>query len=341
MTNRQWQRLLDIIQGKSELPLTAGFIIDSPWLPQWAGITILDYFTSEQKWLEANLRAVRQFPDVMFLPGFWSEFGMCTEPSAFGAKSVWSENAFPHPAKMTSDIDRLNNLARPNPQTDGLCPFVLKRLQHSRSEIQKAGHGIKFAVSRGPLNIASFVMGTTEFLLALKTDPEKARKLIGTITDFICDWLETQQKAFPSIDGVFILDDIVGFLGEQDFKSAVLPRLKKIFNYLDVKVKFFHNDSSGLVCAPSLPETGVNLFNFSFKHTIEQMKELTGNSVTLLGNIPPVDVLAEGTPKKVKQAVKSQLNTIQDKRRIIMSCGGGMPPGVSTQNIKSFISALQ
>jgi len=22
----------------------------------------------------------------MFLPGFWSEYGMCTEPSAFGAR---------------------------------------------------------------------------------------------------------------------------------------------------------------------------------------------------------------------------------------------------------------
>ena len=31
----------------------------------------------------------------MFLPGFWSEYGMCTEPSAFGAKCVWYENAFP------------------------------------------------------------------------------------------------------------------------------------------------------------------------------------------------------------------------------------------------------
>ena len=33
----------------------------------------------------------------MFLPGFWAEYGMCTEPSAFGAKLVWTEDDFPHP----------------------------------------------------------------------------------------------------------------------------------------------------------------------------------------------------------------------------------------------------
>ena len=86
MTEEQWSILLDVINGKTVEPLPIGFIIDSPWLPGWAGISIMDYYSSEQKWLDANLKAINKFPDVMFLPGFWSEFGMCTEPSAFGAK---------------------------------------------------------------------------------------------------------------------------------------------------------------------------------------------------------------------------------------------------------------
>ena len=40
-------------------------------------------------------RPSSDFRDVWFLPGFWAEFGMCTEPSAFGGKCVWHENAFP------------------------------------------------------------------------------------------------------------------------------------------------------------------------------------------------------------------------------------------------------
>ncbi len=340
MTSKQWQILLDVIQGKIFDPIPVGFIVDSPWLPNWAGMSILDYFCNERLWLEANLKAVQDFPDVIFLPGFWSEFGMCTEPSAFGAKCIWPENEFPHVAKSITDIQEIDHINKPNPQTDGLCPFVIKRLQHAHEAIKNAGHEIKFAVSRGPLNIASFLMGATEFLLAIKTDPVKTHKLLQTITDFIVNWLKHQMKTFPAIEGILILDDIVGFLGEKDFQEAALPALKQIYHSFDVKVKFFHNDAPGLVCAPYLPEMGVNLFNFSFNHSIEKMKELTNNSVTLLGNIPPRDVLAEGAPDQVRYAVKTLLDSVPDKSRLILSCGGGMPPGVTTENIKSVLTIL-
>jgi uroporphyrinogen-III decarboxylase len=340
MTNEHWNKLLAVINGELLEPMPVGFIIDSPWLPSWADITTLDYFSNEQMWFDANLKVIKQFPDIMFLPGFWSEFGMCTEPSAFGAKCSWQENELPYADKIFSDIQQVSSLSKPNPKTDGLLPFVLKRLKHYQGQIEQEGHDIKFAVARGPLNIASFLLGSTEFLMAIRTNPDETRKLLEVITDFLIDWLELQAKTFPSIDGIFILDDIVGFLGEPDFKEAALPYLKRIFQSLDVSVKFFHNDAAGLVCAPYLPEISVNLFNFSFQHTLAQMKELTKNTVTLLGNIPTRDVLAAGTPEDVRTCVNEAIESVSDRSRIILSCGGGMPQDVPTENIEAFISAI-
>ncbi len=337
MTSEQWSTLLAVINGEVVEPVPAGFIIDSPWLPGWAGMSILDYYSSEQMWFEANLKAVNQFPDVLFLPGFWSEFGMCTEPSAFGAKCSWEENEFPYADKIITDIQAVNSISRPDPKKDGLLPFVLNRLKHFKEPIEQDGHSIKFAVSRGPLNIASFLFGTTEFLMAIRTDPVPAHALLGTVTDFILEWLELQARTFPSIDGVLILDDIVGFIGEDDFKEMALPYLTRIFQLLDVTVRFFHNDAAGKVCAPYLSQMGVNLFNFSFQHSLAEMKELTDGEVTLLGNIPTRDVLATGSPDDVRNSVQSALDSVEDKRRIILSCGGGMPPDVPTENIEAFL----
>ena len=249
MTNEQWEKLLAVLDGEVFDPLPVGFIIDSPWLPGWAGMSTLDYYSSDEKWLEANLRAVRDFPDVLFLPGFWSEFGMCTEPSAFGAKCRWAENDLPFAAKVLRTIQDIGGLEKPDPKTDGLLPFVIRRLQLHQERIERAGHSVRFAVSRGPLNIASFLMGTTEFLMAIRTNPEEIQQLLTLVTDFIVGWLQHQKACFPSIEGTFILDDIVGFLGEQDFRDAALPYLKRIFGCLDVPVRFFHNDAPGLVCA--------------------------------------------------------------------------------------------
>ncbi|MHC4623220.1 MAG: uroporphyrinogen decarboxylase family protein [Planctomycetota bacterium] len=340
MTGEQWEKLVVVINGRLLDSLPVGFIIDSPWLPGWAGVSTLDYFSSDQIWFEANLKAVRRFPECIFLPGFWAEFGMCTEPSAFGCKCSWPQNDLPFAEKILVDIKDVHSLSKPNPRTDGLLPFALNRLKLSQPRIEKAGHLIKFAVSRGPLNIASFLLGTTEFLTAIRTNPAETHKLLEKVSGFIIDWLQLQAETFPTVDGIFILDDIVGFLGDDDFTKAALPYLQRIFQSFDVKVKFFHNDAPGLICAPYLPQISVNLFNFSHEHTLAEMKKLTGGAVTLLGNIPPRDILAVGSPKDVQNSVMAALNSVPDKTCIILSCGGGMPPDVPTQNVQAFLSSM-
>jgi uroporphyrinogen decarboxylase len=341
MNDKQWNTLLDVIAGKPVHPLPVGFIVDSPWLPGWAGISTLDYFTSDTLWLETNLKAIKTFPEAMFLPGFWSEFGMCTEPSAFGAGCTWHENELPYAEKTIHQLQDIDSLTVPNPREHGLAPFVLNRLKLNRRAIEKEGHKIRFAVARGPLNIATFLMGTTEFLMAMKTDPEKIHTLLKIITDFSCQWLKLQKETFDTIDGIFLLDDIVGFCGEPDFKEFAQPYLKTLFGVFDASVRFFHNDADDRVCSPHLAETGINLFNFSFEHSLTEMLEWTGGKVALVGNIPPRDVLSQGTPQQITRYVQEQMLALKDKSRILFSCGGGVPQGVSTENMKAFIKAVQ
>jgi len=318
-----------------------GFVIDSPWLPNWAGLSLLDYFASEEAWLEANLKAVRAFPEVLFLPGFWSEFGMCSEPSAFGSRPVWHENDFPFAEATLAGAAAVASMPRPDPRQHGLAPLLLKRLLRARPRIEEAGHQIRFAVARGPLNVAAFLMGNTEFLVTLKTEPEIAHDLLGRVSDYLEDWLKLQASAIDTIQGIFILDDLVGFLGPADFSQFAQPYLHRVFQALDVPVRFFHNDAKGLVCAPHLAGIGVNLFNFSHNHGLSVVKELTGNRVALLGNIPPRDVLARGTPADVERAVQAALRDAGDRTRLVLSCGGGMPPGVSTENLRAFLEAAR
>jgi len=83
MTNDQWNLLLDTVHGKTPTKPVTGFIVDSPWIPGWAGVSTLQFYSSEEIWFQTNKKVIETFPDIIFLPGFWSEFGMCTEPSAF------------------------------------------------------------------------------------------------------------------------------------------------------------------------------------------------------------------------------------------------------------------
>jgi uroporphyrinogen decarboxylase len=49
--------------------------------------------------------------------------------------------------------------------------------------------------------------------------------------------------------------------------------------------------------------------------------------------------LAAGTPEQVRQAASTLLNELNDTSRFILSCAGGMPPGVTTENIKALLQA--
>jgi len=340
MTDQQWQTLVSAVTGGTRGPLSTAFIIDSPWLPNWAGVSILDYYADEGVFFDANMRAIRTFPEAIMLPGFWSEYGMCTEPSAFGSVSMWGENEFPFAKKIIRNVADLDTLERPNPRTDGLLPFVIKRLARLQPRIEAEGHRIRIAVARGPLNIASFLMGTTEFLLTLRTEPEATHRLLSKVTDFLVDWIAWQRECFPSIDGLLVLDDIVGFISRRDFEAFGLPYMTRVFD-TDVTVKFFHNDAPCKACAPFLPGIGINLLNFGVQHTLAEMRTWTDNRITLLGNLPPRDVLAQGTRDDVVRGVKEMLAGLgDDTSRVIVSCGGGMPPGVPTDNIRAFIDTV-
>ena len=186
-----------------------------------------------------------------------------------------------------------------------------------------------------------FGLGTTELMMGIAMQPEPVHKLLNIISDFTIDWLELQIRYFPTIDGILLLDDLVGFLGDPDFKTFGFPYLKKIYSNFNVSVKIFHNDAQGLVCAPYLHDIGINVFNFSHEHTLKEMQELTGGNVTLLGNIPPRDVMAAGSPDDVEESVRRMWSSVDDRSRIIWSLGGGMPMGVSTENIERFIQVVK
>lgn len=341
MTNKQWEDFLAVIDGKSVSGKDIGFIIDSPWLPGWSGVTTLDYYTSDEIWLKTNFKAIETFPDVTFLPGFWSEYGMCTEPSAFGARSIWYNENLPYAEKVIHSSDDIASLPQPNVKSDGLLPFMINRLNQLEPRIVESGHSIKFAITRGPLNIATFLMGTTEFMMLLVMEPDKAHELLKKITQFICDWVQYQKECFPSIEGILLLDDIVGFVGEEDCREFVVPYLRRAFDAIPTRVRFFHNDAFGLVCAPFLKEIGINLFNFAFDHPINQIRELAGSDVALIGNLAPRDILAAGSTAEVYSATQAMMQEVSDRRRIIWSCGGGVPQNVSTENINAFVSAVK
>ncbi len=333
-----WNSLVHAARGEPAARTPVALIVDTPWIPPFLGISTVDYIGVPDVWLEANLAVARRFPDVIFLPGFWVEPGMAAEPSGFGCRIQFSSDQPPAIHALFSDITQTEGLAAPNPRSDGLMPLVLAQYRHALSRVRAEGMDMRIVAARGPLALASHLMGLTEFLVALKTEPAMTHKLLKVTTQLVRDWLSAQAEVLPSTDGVMVLDDVVGFLSREDYLEFAHPCLKDVFSF-PVTIKIFHNDTDSSVCYEFLQDLGVNVFNFTHLKTIRETRERVGDSVCLMGNVSPRDVLAQGRHEAVAEAAGRCLAENAGHPAFLLSAGGGVSPGTSAENIDALVHA--
>ena len=345
MTDKEWSGLLAFLKGETGRHIPAGLIVDSPWIPGYCGVDTVDYYGDPDIWLSCQDKVRSDFPELMLLPGDWVEFGMASEPSAFGCPVHFYHNqtvGIGHLITTADELDALDDLPVPDPNHDGLMPLVLSKIRLLRGPLLERGRRMRIIAARGPLNIAGFLMTIPEFCVAVKTDPDRVHRLLDKTTELVIRWLEAQAEAAGEIGGILLLDDICGFFSEEEYLEFAHPRLKRIFDHFSVPVKMFHNDNFGnrYTTFPHIADLGVNLFNFSFQAELGEAAGMLGPKVAILGNLPPLELLTRGTPDEIAEAVNAQLGIRPANCRLMLSAGGGASPGMPKENLRAMLDAL-
>ena len=346
MKDRQWEIVKAAARCETLDKVPAGMIVDSPWIPGYCGVNTIDFYTDLNTWMNCYGRVKTDFPEMILFPDYWVEFGMASEPAAFGCKAGFSGFQpvnIRHLINDMDDMDTLLGLEIPDPETDGFMPIVLNYYRRAAKQLEGSGEKIRMVASRGPLNIVSFLMTVPEFCVAVKADPKNLEQIIAKAAQLCILWLQAQIGAAGKyVEGILVLDDICGFLSEEDYLALAHPYLKKIFDSFDVPVKMFHNDNfgNGYTTFPYIRDLGVNLFNFSFMADLRKARKTLGDDVCILGNIAPRDILANGTPRQVAEEVRKQLDAYGSRAGLILSAGGGASPGMPKENCRAFLDAL-
>ena len=346
MKDRQWEVVKAEAECKALDRVPAGMIVDSPWMPGYCGVNTMDFYTDLDTWMRCYEKVKKDFPEMILFPDYWIEFGMASESAAFGCRTnffSYQPVGIRHLIDDMDDIDVLLGLEVPDPETDGLMPLALNYYRHAAQRLKGTDEKIRMVASRGPLNIVSFLMTVPEFCVAVKADPDSLEQVIAKAAQLCIRWLQAQIRAAgDDVEGILVLDDICGFLSEEDYLALAHPYLKKIFDTFDLPVKMFHNDNFGnnYITFPYIRDLGVNIFNFSFSADICEARKALGDNVCILGNIAPRDILTNASPGEVAEKVKSQLDAYGSKAGLILSAGGGASPGMPKENCRAFLDAL-
>jgi uroporphyrinogen decarboxylase len=211
-----------------------------------------------------------------------------------------------------------------------------------KQRIFDAGYTMPVVAGRGPLCTASFFRGVTQLMMDMMDDPDRTLKLLDICTTLTIDWLKAQAAAIgPSVEGILVLDDIVGMIGGEMYEEFAHPFLKRICDAFPQDwVKVYHNDASVEACLERLPDTGFDALNWGKQTDIADACRRLGGRMTLMGNVSPLEIGVRGTPEQVEEATLDVLRKAAG-HPLILSVGGGMSPGMPAENIRAMVRALE
>jgi uroporphyrinogen decarboxylase len=341
MRPEQWDTFKRAARGEKLPAVPLALIVDSPWIPGYVGVKHLDFYLDPEVWFQAHLRVYREFPDVIFFPSWWMEYGMAAEPSALGAKIKFWPNNTPSETPALRRLEDVDELPPAEVEADAFMGLALHRMRMQRQRILDAGEIMPVATARGPMCTAAFLRGTTEWMMDLIERPELAHRLLERCTKLIIEWLQAQARALgPGVEGIFILDDIVGFVGEEHYQEFCHPYLKRICAAFPPDwIRVYHNDASIEVCLEHLPDAGFNVLNWGKQSDLADVKARLGGRMCLMGNVNPLEVGVRGTPADVRAATRAVLEK-SGGENIVLSVGGGVSPGMPRANIMAMQEAL-
>jgi uroporphyrinogen-III decarboxylase len=344
MLPQQWETYKKAARLEPLDKVPMALIIDSPWIPGYLGIQHLDYYLDPELWFQSNLKIMREFSDIIFVPSWWMEYGMAAEPSILGAKiKFWQDNT-PSEYHRLDRLEDIDTLPEYEVDADGFAALTLHRYKMHKQRILDAGYILPFVTARGPLCTAGFVRGTTGLMIDIVESPEYTHKLIDLCTRVVIDWLKAQQKVLgDTVEGIFVLDDIVGFINEEHYEEFAHPYLKRICDAFPKDwVKLYHNDAEVDACLDHLPDCGFNVLNWGKQKHIAEVKQRVGDRMCLMGNVNPLEVGVRGTPDEVKAETHEVLEAgFADGKGMILSVGGGTSPGMPRENIVAMQEALE
>jgi hypothetical protein len=211
-----------------------------------------------------------------------------------------------------------------------------------RQRILDHGYILPMVTSRGPLCTAGFVRGTTRFH---DRPGGESRGRAQADRPVHARGHRLAQGAAQGDGrhggGIFILDDIVGFINEEHYLEFAHPYLKRICDAFPADwVKLYHNDAEVDACLDHLPDAGFNVLNWG-----KQTRHSRGEAARGRSHVPDGQREPAGN-RRSRHARGSARGHARRAGRsggegIILSVGGGTSPGMPRENIVAMLEALQ
>ncbi len=303
------------------------------------GISLNKYHHSSDVMAETAIEVYKTFcfDSVSVGPGL---LGL---PEALGSSLVFSEKERPQllePAIRT--YDEINKLEGIKPEHEGRLPLFFKALARIKNSI---GQEVKVGTGTGgAFTTAALVRGTNNFMRDLILNPESAHTLLKFTAEAVINFMKAAYNLgiSYSISEPLASEDVIS---PAQFREFVKPYLMQICEYAK---KITGKGPSLHICGHTetiwqdMADAGASFLSLDNTIDLEEAKKAIGEKAGLSGNVPPIDVLMNGTVEDVKKATKTCIKKAFDTPcGYIVSSGCTVPLDTPQANIFAMIETVR
>ncbi|MGH2645261.1 MAG: uroporphyrinogen decarboxylase [Chitinophagaceae bacterium] len=259
-------------------------------------------------------------------------------PKAMGLEVQLVENIGPvlsSPVKSENDLEHLQI-----PEVKDQLHYVFDAIKLTKKELNGCVPLIGFAGA--PWTILCYMVqgkGSKTFDEARAfcfQQPKTAHRLLQMITDTTIAYLKEQIVA--GADCVQLFDSWGGLLSPEDFTTFSLPYSRKIIQAVKPFAPVMLFAKGAWFALKEMSETGADALGVDWCIRPETARELTGNKITLQGNLDPAKL--SGTIVEIRKSVKKMISAF-GVNNYIANLGHGILPNIPVDHAKAFVEIVK
>ncbi len=188
----------------------------------------------------------------------------------------------------------------------------------------------------GPYTLLGHLIGAEKMLRLTLKEKEKVGETLLLLADFNIEYAKRVMESGGNI--LCIADPTASgdLISPVSFRDLLLPAYKKISSSVDFPV-ILHICGNTTRFLDYIRDSGFDAFSFDSMVEVKTAKEKLAGKLALVGNVPTIEGLLNGTPEKVREYSMKALNDGID-----ILCGAcAIPPQAPLDNIKAMVRAAE
>ena len=305
--------------------------------PPMYGYKISDYYFSSDIMVDVESRLAEDFgADNMGIG-----LGLRTVIEALGTELCYPEDSVSYIVKPRLDsFDQVSELGMLNIDKDGRLPLIVEafeRLMDKYGNVRNFGSGLA-----GPFTTAASLIGTEKFLVSTVKNKEGVHRLLQYSTDVIVELCRDLNRRL----GIkFMLSEPMGaknLISKRQFNEFFLPYLEQAVR----RMNEYQGATSIHMCGSTrdrwqeIIDAGVSNFWVDNCESLKELKEGYGDRIGITGNVPPVDILRNGTQEQIYDCMRKCIEDAGDNPKGYTICPGCTTPvGTTKEQMIMFMNA--